>query len=176
MLFPRLQGEHEAGLAVFVHGAAGDAAGHLADKLFGAGHDTQIRAAETERQAEALAFGHGDVRAHLAGSFQDGLQNRIDRDDGHGLMFGGFVEKRGEILDGPEEIGILDDDGRRVVVDGGHEGLGVRIAVPVGHGDQIELQVGRVGGQHDPVDGVHAFGNNDGRTPGVAHGHHGGLI
>jgi len=39
MLLPGLQGQHEAGLAALVHGAADNAAGHLTDKLLVAGHD-----------------------------------------------------------------------------------------------------------------------------------------
>ena len=66
MLFPRLQGVHKTTLALGVHGLPHDAARHLADMLFFNRHKTQIRAAETQRQAQALAFARGDIRAQLS--------------------------------------------------------------------------------------------------------------
>ena len=67
VLLSGLEGQHVAGFAVQIRGAARDAAGELADVLFAAGHDAQIGTAEGQRLAQALGLGHGHVGPHFAG-------------------------------------------------------------------------------------------------------------
>ena len=144
--------------------------------FFGAGHDAQVRAAEGQGQAQRLALGHGDVRAHFAGRPDQGLEHRVGGDDGHGLGLTAGGEQFREVVDGAEEIRVLHQQGGGVAVDGPLEALDVGPAVLVGHGDEFQVQVGRVGAEHDPVDGVQRFGDDDLAAFGFAHGHHQGLV
>src|SRR3569623_3140520 len=65
VLFARLQGERETGLALEVDGATHDAARHLPHPFLPAAHETEIRPAGGQRRAERLPFAAGNVGASL---------------------------------------------------------------------------------------------------------------
>lgn len=175
VLLAGLQGEHIAGAAFQIRGAAHDTAGELADMLLAAGHDAQIGAAEAQGLAQALAFGHGDVGAHLAGSLEHGLHDRIDGDDAQSLAGAGMGEKLAEVGHGAEEVGVLHQHGGAGGVHGGLEAFHIAQAVLVGHGHQGDVQAGGVGLQHGPPDGIDALVHHQLFAAGGAHGHHAGL-
>ena len=52
MLFPRLEGEHEAALAVSIDGLADYTSRQLPDIVLAAGHEAYISSAEGYRDAE----------------------------------------------------------------------------------------------------------------------------
>ena len=67
VLLARLQREAQGRPAVRIFGNADDAAGHLAFEFIARGEERGVRAAVTQRHAEALRVADGDVRAEFAG-------------------------------------------------------------------------------------------------------------
>ena len=58
--------QDEAALTLRVDGLAGEPARHLADVLFAAGEEPDVRSAELQPDADRLAFADDDVGAHLS--------------------------------------------------------------------------------------------------------------
>jgi hypothetical protein len=81
VLFARLQRQAHRRVALGVLGHADQAAGHVALEGVLAGHEAGVRAAETERHAEALGRTDGDVRAPFA---RRGQQRQRQQVGGHG--------------------------------------------------------------------------------------------
>ena len=79
--------------------------------------EAERRAAEVEPVAERLALAHADVHAEAAGRLEDAERQRVGRadDERAGALAG--LDERAEVLDRAEEVRLLDEDGRRVVVD-----------------------------------------------------------
>ena len=116
VLFPRLQGEREAGALVAVHGASGDAPGELTNKPLPGADEAEGRPAGGHRNPQRLAVAAGDVGA-VAAPFARRLEHcqrqRIhhrnrQRAVGAGPA-GDFVHR----LDHAEEVGLLHDHGLR---------------------------------------------------------------
>ena len=70
VLLAGLKGQTEAAAALSVPGLTDNPSGELADIFLPAGHEAHVRAAETHRDAEALAVTDSDVSAPLRRSLQ----------------------------------------------------------------------------------------------------------
>src|SRR5262245_21565105 len=79
VLLAGLQCEHPATAAAAIDGLTGDAAGHAADELLFAGHDSEVRATIEQWSAERLAFSDGDIRAEIAGPLEKAEADWIER-------------------------------------------------------------------------------------------------
>ena len=156
VLFARLKGENKSLPARCVRCAGHDAARHLADERFCRGHESEVRPAEGERNAERLALAGRDVEPLLTGrleqSQRDGV-HRLDREN-------------------PERVRLLHDVG--VVVDARRKSSGsagsrprsgrralayaVPVALAVRHRglDELDREIGGIGIDHLPVDRVDA--------------------
>ena len=88
-------------------------------------------------------------------------------------MRAGLGEKLRIVGHRAEEVGILHQHGRAVVVHGGHQRVHVAHAVALAHGLQFQVQAGHIGAEHDPPDGIHGLVHHQHAPPGGAHGHHG---
>jgi len=84
VLLAGAEGEAHGGVAVGVFGNADEAAGHLALEGVLGGEKAGVRAAETERDAEALGGTDGDIGAEFAGRAEEGEREEIGGDDGIG--------------------------------------------------------------------------------------------
>ena len=91
--------------------------GHAAQEGLLGGEEAEARAAEVEPVAERLALPHGDVDVEVAGRAQDAERDRValDDDDRAGLL--GGRHERLEVLDGAEEVRVLQEDRGDVVVE-----------------------------------------------------------
>ena len=117
VLLAGLQREHEAALAVEVRGLAGDAPGHPADQRLGRREEPERGAAEVEPVPKALTLADGEVDATLAGGLEQGERKRIARADGQSAHIRGGRGERLEILDGTEEVRLLDDHRAESVIE-----------------------------------------------------------
>ena len=118
MLLAGGERQHEAALARRVHRLAAQPPGHLAHIFLLAREQAEIGPAELEADAERLAFAHDDVRAHRARRFDRAQRDRLGhhRDQQRaGRMRG--VRQGGKIFNSAENIGILDNNAARVLVD-----------------------------------------------------------
>ena len=129
VLLARLQRQHEAAAPVDVARLARDAPGHAAQVGLGGGEEAERRAAEVQAVAERLALAHGHVDAALARRLEDPQRDRVVGADDHRRRVLGGGRQRGGVLDRAEEVGLLEDDGARVLVDGGGPRVGVGDAV-----------------------------------------------
>ncbi|MNM39129.1 hypothetical protein D3C81_499000 [compost metagenome] len=86
MLFARLQGQAVRLVALRIDGHADQAARHIALELIARGQIARVRAAETERHAEALAVADDDVGAPFARWREHGQGQQVGRDDDHGAI------------------------------------------------------------------------------------------
>ena len=83
MLFARLQGQAIRLVALRIDGHADQAARHIALEGVAGGQVAGVRAAETERHAEALAVADDYVRAPFARWREHGQGQQVGRDDHH---------------------------------------------------------------------------------------------
>ena len=108
--------EHESALAVAVAGFADQAAGHLANELVARGDHAAVRAAVSQRHAERLRFHADDVG--FGRRLHDAERNRFgDGDDQQRAFLVHDVGDRGDVFDGAEEVGRLDEHAGGFVVD-----------------------------------------------------------
>ena len=118
MLLARRKRQHEAALALRVDGLACKPARHLPDILLARREKADIGAAELQADADALAFAHDDVRAHLARRLDQAERNRLghhcDQQRARGVRR--FGDRR-QVGDAPEDVGILHDDCACLAVD-----------------------------------------------------------
>src|ERR1035438_280721 len=84
VLLARLQGQYPASFAGAVHGLPDDATRDLTNELLLARHHAQVWTAVRHRIAEHLPFADGDVRAVLAGSFQEAEADAVETNDEQG--------------------------------------------------------------------------------------------
>ena len=117
VLLARLQGEHEPALAVDVLGLAGDPPRHPAHQRLGGGEEAERRAAEVEPVAERLALADRDVDPALAGGLEQGERERVARRDAQRAGVVGRSGDRCQVLDGAEEVRLLDDHRADLVVE-----------------------------------------------------------
>ena len=115
VLLARLQREHEAAAPVDVGGLARDPARHPAQVVLLRGEEAEARAAVVEPVAERLPLADRDVDAEVARRSQDAERDRVALDDHDraGLLRGG--DERLEVLDGAEEVRVLQEHRRDVV-------------------------------------------------------------
>ena len=115
------EGEHEAALAVAVGGLSDETAGNLADELFAGGDDSGIGAAVAERNAEGLGFQGDDIG--LRGRAHDAERERFgDGDDQQRALGVNQIGDGGNVFDGSEEVGRLDEYAGGLRGNGGIEG------------------------------------------------------
>ncbi len=171
VLLAGLQGEHEAASSFDIDGLADEAPGDAAHELLRHGHVAEAGAAEVHGVAERLSLADDDVGAETPGSLEEAQRERVGDDHEESP---GRVRDRGrggEVLEGPEEVGLLDDDGRRVRVDGGPDGLevGGRAGRQV---DDLRARpiAGGLAAQDLPVLGMHPGGDDDTPAPGLVPG------
>ena len=138
VLLARLQREDKAAAAVDVGRLARDPAGHAADVGVLGGEEAEARAAEVQPVAERLALADGDVDPEVAGRPQDPERQRValDDDERPGRLGGG--DERLEVLDGAEEVGVLQEDGGDGVVQ--RVGERLRVGRAVGERDLLDLR------------------------------------
>ena len=108
MLLTRRKRENIAGLPLCIMRLADDAARKLAHHGARRGHKAEVRPAEGRIEAERLPFTDGNVRAALAGCFQDGQRNGVHA---HDIFGSGCVRDLAEqlrVLQQAEEIRLLD--------------------------------------------------------------------
>ena len=160
MLLAGLQGQDVAGAALGIRGTAHKTAGKLAHNLLGAGHEAKVGAAEGKRHAEALSLTHGHIRAHLAGGLHHGLHDGVDGNDRHGLVALRVSEEFAEIADNAEEVRVLHHHAGGVVTHSRIQGFHVACAILLGHGDDLNGQVGAVRGQHGTPQRMHTAVDN----------------
>ena len=146
VLLAGLQGEGEALFAFHVHGAADDAAGHLAHVFFLAGHEAEVRAAGAERHAQGLAFAHdhiGALLAPLARGREDRQGRRVGDGDHQHAVGVGPVGEGVHVFQAAEVVGLADHQGGVVVAceraEAVHQGLAGVSAER--HGHQLHVLV-----------------------------------
>ena len=161
VLLARLQREHEAAAPVDVARLARDAPGHAPQVGLGGGEEAERRAAEVQAVAERLALADGHVDAALARRLEDPQRDRVvGADDDRGRVLGG-ARQRGGVLDRAEEVGLLEDDRARVLVDGGGPGVGVGDAVAQPDLDDLVAVAGGQRAQRRARVRVHAARDDD---------------
>jgi hypothetical protein len=108
VLFAGLQRHAQRGLAAGVYRDPDDAASHRPLVFVPAGKEGRVRAAETERDAEALRRSEGDVGAHLSRRAQQHQRHQVrgDGDDAAARFDGG--DGPAEVADFTEVVGILE--------------------------------------------------------------------
>ena len=162
VLLARLQREHEAAPALEVDGLADEAAGDAAHQLGGDGHVAEAGAAEVHRVAERLGLADDDVGAEPAGRLEQAERDRVGDHDEERAGRVRQLGDGGQVLERAEEVGLLDDDRRRVLADGGGEGVQVGgRARQQTDGLRARPVPGRLRGEHLPVLGVHAGREDD---------------
>ena len=77
VLLARREREHEAAPSLAVHGLSDQAAGQVADEGHARRHEAEVRAAEADRDAEALGLAAHDVGAQLSGRAQQRERERL---------------------------------------------------------------------------------------------------
>ena len=152
MLLARLQREDEAAPALEVDGLADQAAGDATHQLGGHGDVAHARAAEVHRVAERLGLTDDDVGAQPARSLEQAERDRVgDHDEQRARRVRQFGHG-GQVLERTEEVGLLDDDRRRVLADGGGERVQVgRRARQQTRGQRARPVPGRLRREHLPV-------------------------
>ena len=113
VLLARLERQDESAAALRVLRGADDPARHFADMLFPRRHESEVRAAERERQAEALAFAGDDVGAHRAGRLQQPERERVDREHGERADLVRRLDEVGQVVQAAEEVRVLHEHGGR---------------------------------------------------------------
>ena len=114
MLLAGGEGEDEAALAVAVGGLSGEASGDLADELFAGGDDSGVGTAVAERHAEGLRFQRDDIG--FGGRAHDAERDRLgDGDDQQRALGVDHVGDGGNVFDGAEEVGRLDEHAGGVI-------------------------------------------------------------
>ena len=119
MLFARGQRQHETALALGIHSLTAQATGHLANKLFLARKQPDIRSAELKADAKRLPLTHNNVRAHVTGCLDctqcDRFRNHSNQQR---AMFMRLGRNRRHIFDAAKNIRILHNNAARLAVDG----------------------------------------------------------
>ena len=161
VLLAGLERQDEAAAPVDVGRLAGDAARHAAQVGLGRGEEPERGTAEVQAVAERLPLPHGDVDAALARRLEDPERDRVVRADHDGRRrLGGRRERLG-VLDGAEEVRLLEDDRRGVAVDGLRPGVGVGDAVAQPDLDDLDPVAVRVGRERLAAVRVHAARDDD---------------
>ena len=137
VLLAGLEREHEAAAAVDVGRLACDPAGHAADVLLSRAEEAERGAAVVEAVAERLALAHGDVCTALARGPQDRESDRIAGDDHERTVLLRRRAERLDVLDGPEEVRLLQEDRGGLVIDRFRQGG--RVGDPIGKRDLDQL-------------------------------------
>ena len=108
VLLPRGKREDIAGLPLRVVRLTDDAAGELTHHGARRGHKAEVRAAEGRVEAKGLTFADGDVRAALAGRFQNCQRNGVHTHDVFGPGCVRDLAEQLRVLQQAEEIRLLD--------------------------------------------------------------------
>ena len=116
MLLAGLHGQHPAAFAVAVHGLAHQPAGHLAQEFLAASQDAEVWAAITHGIAQALAFGHRNIRVVLSRPFQQSQADRVEADDEECAAFMRDPGQGLHFFQATKEIRVLHDDASRVII------------------------------------------------------------
>ena len=121
VLLAGLQGEPVGRLALGIDRDADQAARHRTLVGIAAGHEGCMRAAETERHAEALAVADDDVRTPGTGRADQGQREQVggDRDQRAARVDG--IGQFGVVVDLAEGVGVLQEDAE--AVDAGRLGI-----------------------------------------------------
>ena len=113
VLLARLQRQREAGRALGIDRATGDAPRHLAHVLHAAGHEADVGAARGQRHAKGLRIAAGDVGAAVAPfarRCEERERHRIHGRDDERAVRARPARERIHILELAEEIRLRDHD------------------------------------------------------------------
>ena len=164
VLLARLQREHVATLAREVHRLADDAAGQPPDVLGARREEPVVRPAVAHRVAGRLPFADRQRTAVRAGRLEHAQRDEIDVRDRHrARLVGGGGELRCR-FEAPEEVGLLEDHGGRVLRRVTHA-VGIGRASLVRHLDDLEPEARRVGLHDLPHLRVGRLGHDHLRAP-----------
>ena len=166
MLLARLQRQRVAGLAVDIDGAPDDAPRHLPHECLAAGHETEIRAAARQRQAQRLAFADGDVGAAVRPTRPAACSNRqrgrIDDGDRQRVIGVRPVGQLVDRLQHAEKIGLRDHQRGEILPCELRQRRGQRVAGlgVVRHFDQFDALVAHDGLHHPAPHRMHRRGSS----------------
>ena len=167
VLLAGLQGKDEPPPALPVVRHTGKAAGHLPHVAHGGGQQADVGAAVEQRNAERLPLGGGDVRAQLTGWTQHRHGDRIGGHDTQRARRVGKLAEFGHRFDDAQEIGILHQHGRGIVVQrtGNRPRFGASGGAVEGDGGNAQADPGQVGCQHLPILRMDRLADRDGAAP-----------
>ena len=148
MLLAGLKGQYPTASTAAIDGLTDQPAGQAADELLTASQDAQVRPAESQRIAQRLPFGHDDVGCVIARASEQAEADRIDRHDQERPRSMGDFGARPHVFQAAEEIGMLDDDAGRVIVDHGGESFRADRSARRCHRHQFNVEIGQIG-RHD---------------------------
>ena len=118
VLFARLQGQRESGLAIEIDRPADDAAWHLTHVFHARGHEPKVRSTGGQRHTQGLTIADDDIDAFgapLARRFQDRKRHGIDHGNDQRTVRMRPVGDRIYVFEQAEEVGLLDHDRRDVL-------------------------------------------------------------
>ncbi len=182
MLLPRLEGQAKTGAPLRVGGPADQSPRHLPDQIAPRRKEADVGSAKGDRIAHRLSLAHGNVRPVFAGGFEETQRNRVHRHRQQRPAGMCQLCNRFNLFQLPEEIRVLNQDGRRLVADGRFHSVqqcpprrrGI-LATPR-HFRQPDIGVAReVGLDHLAVMRMDTPGDDDPVAAGDAHRHQGPL-
>ena len=142
VLLAGLHRENEAGPAVHVHGASGDATGHAAQVLLPRREESEARPAEAHRVAERLPLPDDDVGTRLRRWSEHPSKRQVGGDHEQCTRAVRDLAYGGEILEPADEVRIRDDHARGI----GHErGQRGHVGEAVANGSHHRLDQTRAG-------------------------------
>jgi len=157
VLFPRGQGEDEGPFPLGVHRLPDQASGHAADVLHTGGEEAQVRAAEVEPGPHALPLADDDVGAEGPGRLQhpqsDGVRHHHQQRAG--AVCG--LRVRGQVLNPAQEVRVLDDEARGLLI----QQVGHRSGDVPAVAHDVQSHALGVGADNGPVFGVDPGGEDD---------------
>ena len=157
VLLAGLQRQHPAAFAVAIGRLPDQPAGDLANVFAPAGHQAEVRAAITQRRAEALPLRDGDVGVVLPGPLENPRADRIETGDIQGPGAAGDGDEFLHVLQVAEEVRVLHHDGGGGGVDRLPQFGGIEMATGRRNGHERHAEAGQVRGERLSVFGVQAF-------------------
>ena len=115
VLLAGLKGQTEAAAALSVTGLTDNPSGELADIFLPAGHEAHVRAAETHRDAEALAVTDSDVSAPLRRSLQHRESGRVAIFNEYSAFLVDGLSEAGQVLDDSVAVDRRSDESGHIV-------------------------------------------------------------
>ncbi len=111
MLFPRLQRQDKRPFPVDVRRLADDSPGQFSHQLIRCRHKAQIGPSKVQIDPEGLTFPDDNIRFLLARALDQGQGHGIGNiDDHHRVLIMDQLLHRGQVLDDPEKVWILQHD------------------------------------------------------------------